>query len=160
MKYNRQAASTSVIIRLATPLDDGPCGIIASAALMASDLPSVLAKARPIFEDHSPFPAEHGIRLIAEVEGNPIGFIDYSAITFHIHYLFVHPAFQSMGIGSQLSDSVHRSLAGFVTVSTLSANLRSLDFFKGRGYFEIHRSSQQNWHGEVVQWIRLRKRLP
>lgn len=137
--------------------DDAVCGRIVAAALAATGLIERLPFAREVFEDASPFPCEAGERLVAELAGRAVAFVDFASATGSIPYIFVEPSAQRQGVGGRLLQAAEAALAGPAQLTVLADNERALVWFGRRGYRETGRQVQEDWHGGRVVWVLLVK---
>ncbi len=146
-----------ITLRRGMPEDDEVCGRLVSAATLASVFAPRIPFARPLFEDDTPLAPDGHERIVAEIGGRVIGFLDYDPANRYVKYLFVDPDRQGCGAGSALLTRCEQAVAGPVTLSTLSANDLGLRWFLRRGYHIIGGRLDENWHGGPVVWIFLRK---
>ena len=112
----------TALIRDGSSKDDAVCGRIVGAAAGGSVYAERLPHARAMFEDVSALPLEGKLRLVAEIDGMPVGFADYTAAKGHIKYLFVLPGAQGSGAGTALLDGVQTRARGPISVHVLAVN--------------------------------------
>jgi ribosomal protein S18 acetylase RimI-like enzyme len=144
-------------LRPGRPEDDAACGRIVAAALATSGLPERLPFARATLEDSSPFACDMGERLVAERSGTVVGFVDCVRSTGSIPYLFVEPGAQGQGVGGTLLEAAEATFTGPAQITVPAANERALAWYVRRGYREVGRQVQHDWHGGRVVWILLAK---
>ena len=138
--------------------DDHLCGSIMSLAIAKGDIPRSLLSLDALGNGPPVIPLGNNIRLIASIEGAPIGFIDYSASKHHIKYLFVKPAFQERGIGMALLDAVHTRIDQTITVNVLCKNEKAILWYLARGFRVVH-LWQEQFNGKKTAWVKLSRNL-
>ncbi|MCH7931562.1 MAG: GNAT family N-acetyltransferase [Proteobacteria bacterium] len=144
-------------IRPATDADDARCGeIIASAN---GELAERVPHARAVLEDGSPLPRDGRERLIAEVEGKAVGFVDFEPDGY-IKYLFVAQRHHRRGAGSALLAAAERAIGAPTYLSVFAVNDRALRFYMERGYRIVGGEVEEDWHGGPVVRIELRNDAP
>jgi GNAT superfamily N-acetyltransferase len=144
----------SVVIRDGSGKDDAVCGRIVGAAAGSSVYAERLPHARALFEDVSALALEGKLRLIAEIEGRPVGFADYTAAKGHIKYLFVLPGAQGSGAGSALLDAVQARAEGPISVHVLAVNDVGILWYLRRG-FKVVDGWAEPLEGMTAAWLRL-----
>jgi len=144
----------SVVIRDGSGKDDAVCGRIVGAAAGSSVYAERLPHARALFEDVSALALEGKLRLIAEIEGRPVGFADYTAAKGHIKYLFVLPGAQGSGAGSALVDAVQARSGDAISVHVLAVNDVGILWYLRRG-FKVVDGWAEALEGVTAAWLRL-----
>ena len=146
-----------IVIRPAIDADDARCGeIIAS---VGGTLVERVPHARAALEDDSPLSRGGRERLIAEVEGKAVGFVDFEPDGY-IKYLFVARGHHRRGAGSALLVAAERAIGPPTYLSAHAVNDRALRFYMERGYRVVGGKVEEDWHGGPVVWIELRKDAP
>lgn len=74
--------------------------------------------------------------LVAERNGEILGFVSVWDPDGFIHHLYVGPGHQRQGIGRALVDAVQRRHPGPLTLKCLQANRMALDFYFATGWVE------------------------
>jgi len=72
--------------------------------------------------------------LIAEIDGQPAGFISIWMPDNFIHHLFVHPGFMKKGIGKTLLNAGIAQLGGRAALKCLKQNENAMSFYKANGW--------------------------
>ena len=144
----------SIVIRDGSGKDDAVCGRIVGAAAGSSVYAERLPHARALFEDVSALALEGKLRLIAEIDGQPVGFADYTAAKGHIKYLFVLPGAQGSGAGSALLDAVQARVKGPISVHVLAVNDVGILWYLRRG-FKVVDGWAEPFEGADAAWLRL-----
>ncbi len=139
-------------LRDATTADDAVCGQIVGKAASGAVYAERLPHARSLFADTSPLPRDDRHRLIASLDGKPVGFADFRD-DGHIKYLFVDPAAQGCGAGMALIDAV-QARTGVIAVHVLAVNDAGIAWYVRRG-FRIVDGWLEPLHGKDVVWLRL-----
>ena len=83
-------------------------------------------------------------------------FIDNKLIAFislwepdnFIHYLFVHPNFQGMGIGEQMINHIIKTHRMPIGLKCLSKNIIAVRFYEKNGFYEKYRGTSED--GEYI----------
>ena len=146
-----------VALRPGRPEDDATCGRIVAAANASSGLSERLPFARAVLEDSAPFACDMGERLVALRGEAVVGFVDFVRSTGSIPYLFVLPGAQGQGVGGTLLEAAEAVFTGPAQITVPEANERALAWYMRRGYREVGRQVQDDWHGGRVVWILLAK---
>ncbi|MDX2216163.1 MAG: GNAT family N-acetyltransferase [Oculatellaceae cyanobacterium bins.114] len=96
--------------------------------------------------------AEDEIRVIAEYEGELIGYAAIMALKPQISGIYVDPRFVRQGVGSQLLEAIeHIGIErGYAIVNVISS-LATVDFYKARGY---QNPLTTGFYSEQKHWIR------
>ena len=141
----------------AGPRTTSPRGGSSPRPLPARGCPSGSLFARAALEDASPFACDMGERLIAEQGGAVVGFIDFVSTTGSIPYLFVLPLAQGQAVGGTLLEAAEAASAGPAQITVPAVNEHALGWYLRRGYREVGRQVQDDWHGGRVVWILLAK---
>lgn len=144
----------TVTIRDGGGADDAVCGRILGASAGASVHAERLPHARALFEDTTPLALDGRLRLIAEIDGNPVGFADFTAAKGHVKFLFVTPEAQGSGAGSALLDAIQARVDGPISVHVLSVNDAGVLWYLGRG-FRIVDGWAEIFQGETAAWLRM-----
>lgn len=144
----------TLVIRDGLASDDAVCGRIVGAAAGNSVYADRLPHARRLFEDVSALALDGKLRLIAEIDGQPVGFADYTAAKGHVKYLFVLPGAQGSGAGSALLDTVQKRVGGLISVHVLAVNDAAILWYLRRG-FKVVDGWAEPLEGEVTAWLRL-----
>jgi GNAT superfamily N-acetyltransferase len=144
----------TVVIRNGFEADDAVCGRIVGAAASTSVYAERLPHTRPLFEDVSALPLEGKLRLIAEIDGEPVGFADFTLAKRHIKYLFVLPGAQGGGAGSALLDGVQERAGGAISVHVLAVNDVGVLWYLRRG-FRVVDGWAEAFEGKVAAWLKL-----
>ncbi len=143
-------------IRRGSSADDPVCGRIVGAALAAGPLPEALPFARAVLTSIAPLPLlPPRRRLLGIAEGAIVGFADLDRGLGVLNYLFVLPQAQGRGIGTALLAAAERAAGRPPRLTVLACNTPALTFYAGRGYVEIERWQEADWHGGPVEWLRL-----
>ncbi|MEQ9642177.1 MAG: GNAT family N-acetyltransferase [Alphaproteobacteria bacterium] len=122
----------TIVLREASADDDEICGRIVGAAAGGAVYAERLPHARAIFADTSPLTRAGRHRLIATLDGKPVGFADFRD-DGHIKYLFVDPAAQGRGAGATLVDAV-QARTGAIAVHVLALNDVGIAWYLRRGF--------------------------
>ncbi len=144
----------SLIVRDGSAKDDAVCGRIVGAAARTSVYAERLPHARALFEDVSALALDGRLRLIAELNAQPVGFADFTAAKGHIKYLFVRPGAQGSGAGSALLDTVQERVGGEISVHVLAVNDVGILWYLRRG-FRVVDGWAEPLEGEMAAWLRL-----
>jgi GNAT superfamily N-acetyltransferase len=144
----------TVMIRGGSAKDDAACGRIIGAAAGGSIYAERLPHARALFEDISSLPLQGRLRLIAELDGKPVGFADYTAAKGHIKYLFTSPGAQGGGAGTALLDAVQERVGGAISIHVLAVNDVGILWYLRRG-FRIVDGWAEPLEGMMAAWLRL-----
>ncbi len=144
----------TVVIRQGTALDDAVCGRIVGAAAGGSVYAARLPHAQDLFEDTSALRLDGKLRLIAEINGEAIGFADYTANKGHVKYLFVFPHIQGSGAGTALLDAVQAKVAGPISIHVLAVNDVGILWYLRRG-FRIVDGWAEPFGGVMAAWLKL-----
>ncbi len=134
--------------------DDGVCGRIIGAAASQAIYAARLPHAKATLEDTSPLALEGRLRLVAELDGQPIGFADYVRAKGHVKYLFVLPEEQGVGAGARLLDAVQSIVGGPISVHVLALNDTGLLWYLRRG-FRVESGFAEPFEGVDAMWLRL-----
>ncbi|HBV38712.1 MAG TPA: GNAT family N-acetyltransferase [Erwinia sp.] len=86
--------------------------------------------------------------LVAEHDGHRTGFAALLPADNFLHSLFVDPAYQGQGIGSELLDAVQAGFTSTGALKCLKANSRALAFYQRHGWQVI--SSGEGDQGEYL----------
>ena len=95
-----------------------------------------------------------GRRLIASVNTTDVAFVDYLIAKQHIKYLFVHPRYQSKGIGTNLLTFAQEQIKGAISVNVLSINEKAVLWYLGRG-FKVSDCWLERFNGKKTAWLKL-----
>ena len=144
----------SLVIRDGTGKDDAVCGRILGAAAGGSVYAERLPHARALFEDFSPLSLSGKLRLIAEIDGRPVGFADYTVAKGHIKYLFVLPGTQGNGAGTALLAGVQDHVEGPISVHVLAVNDIGILWYLRRG-FRVVDGWAEPFEGKTAAWLKL-----
>jgi ribosomal protein S18 acetylase RimI-like enzyme len=142
----------SLLIREGGDGDDAACGQIVGRAAGTAVYAARLPHARALFADTSPLARDGRRRLVAELDGRPIGFADYRD-DGHVKYLFVDPATQGHGAGVALLDAV-QARAGAVSVHVLAVNDVAVAWYLRRG-LKVVDGWIEPLAGQDAVWLRL-----
>lgn len=74
------------------------------------------------------------IILVALLDGRAAGFASIWEPESFLHNLFVHPAFQSRGVGTALLDACAPHFRATATLKCLKLNRDALQFYRARGW--------------------------
>ena len=124
----------SMVIRAGTSADDTVCGQIVGAATGSSIYIARRSHARAFLEDNSPLDLCGRLRLVAEFEGRPIGFADYTIAKGHVKFLFVDPTNQGQGAGTALLKTIQEQVSGPISVHVLAINDTGILWYFRRGF--------------------------
>jgi predicted N-acetyltransferase YhbS len=147
------------VIRQSTRKDDMACAIVMSKTHAIKDF---MANRRKFIGESKdalrPHPCGELKRLVADVNGTAIGFIDFDAFDAQIKFLFVDQAFREKGIGESLLRAAERAIKGRVNLSVLAFKTGILRWYRKRGY-EIDAALHEEdiLKGRVV-WTHLSQR--
>jgi ribosomal protein S18 acetylase RimI-like enzyme len=149
-----------------TQSDDAICGRILGAAGAASVTLSRLPWAKAKIAAATAVPIEHRSRLIAERDGEPVGFCDFEPAGWrspvagdcYVKNLFVRPESQGRGIGRALLDAVWTETSGGLALTAHAVNDAALIFYFRQGFEIFAGSLEEDWHGGPVVWVHLRKK--
>lgn len=144
----------TLVIREGSGKDDAVCGRIVGATASASIYADRLPHARGLFEDVSALALDGKLRFIAELDGQAVGFADYTAAKGHIKYLFVLPGAQGSGAGSALLDAVQARSGGAISVHVLAVNDVGILWYLRRG-FKVVDGWAEPLEGVTAAWLRL-----
>jgi GNAT superfamily N-acetyltransferase len=145
-------------IRRGSSADDPVCGRIVGRSLAAGPVPDALPFARAVLTSTAPLPLlPPRRRLLGIVEGLIVGFADLDRGRAVLNYLFVLPEAQGQGVGSALLAAAERVAERPPRLTVLACNAPALAFYGGRGYVELERWQEPDWHGGPVEWLRLGK---
>ncbi|MCM3739652.1 GNAT family N-acetyltransferase [Oceanobacillus luteolus] len=97
--------------------------------------------------------------FIAEVEGNIVGFANYSKVQSdkkcHLHAIYILPEYQSKGIGSRLLNIGMEKLgAKEITLHVERKNENALNFYKKKG-FQMISEFDNELDGHTLHTIRM-----
>jgi ribosomal protein S18 acetylase RimI-like enzyme len=145
---------SAVSVRPGGPADDAACGQIIGRAGTASVFFDRLPHARSLFIDRSPLAQEGRSRLMAELDGEPVGFAEFRPGDGHVKYLFVLPDRQGLGIGAALLDAVQAAVGGPVSVHVLAVNDAGILWYLRRG-FVVGGGFAEPLEGRPAAWIRM-----
>ena len=143
-----------LLIREGGADDDGVCGRIVGAAASRAVYAARLPHARATFEDTSPLALDGRLRMVAELDGEPIGFADYLRSKGHVKYLFVLPEAQGSGAGAALLEAVQKVVGGPVSVHVLAVNDTGLLWYLRWG-FRVESGFAEVFEGVEAMWLRL-----
>lgn len=101
--------------------------------------------------------------VVAELEGELVGWCSRARHRPYIPFLFVSPKQQSQGIGSALLRRVESMLelegAGAVHLETPADNVRAVRFYQRQGYRILAMRPESRTGGDAFTSVRLEKRL-
>lgn len=146
--------------------DDAACGRLVGAAAATSAYAPRVPHAANLLGDRSPLAQEHRQRIVAEAAGKLLGFIEFkehpaapgeARTGGHVKYLFVDPAIQGSGIGSNLLAAAEQAIRGPTRLSVLSVNDRGLRWYMKRGYRVTDAQAEDDWEGGLAIWLTLEK---
>ena len=144
----------TVSIRGGGGADDGVCGHIIGASAGASVHAARLPHARTFFAATSPVALAGRLRLIAEIDDKPVGFVDYTAAKGHVKDLFVTPAAQGSGAGTALLDATQARVGGAISVHVLSVNDTGVLWYLSRG-FRVVDGWAEALEGVTAVWLKM-----
>ncbi|MBM84814.1 MAG: hypothetical protein CMM47_02175 [Rhodospirillaceae bacterium] len=144
----------SLVIRAGTSADDAICGRMAGAAARSSTYAARLPHARTLLEKTSPFDLDGRLRMVAEFEGRPIGFADYTIAKGHVKFLFIDPAAQGIGAGTALLNAIQEQVSGPISVHVLTVNDIGILWYLSRG-FRVVDGWAERFEGKDAAWLRL-----
>ena len=149
----------NIILRNGNSLDDPICGQIMSSASKKSEEINWLKIAQNPNRKGISHPLFSNLRLIAILDGQPVGFTDYLISKCHIKHLFVDPQFQVKGIGTALLNSAQQKVQNTISVNVLCVNESAILWYIQRGFI-ITNCWQENFEGRKVTWLKLSRPLP
>ena len=94
--------------------------------------------------------------LVAQLEGQIVGFGDIDVSSGYLDRLYVHKDFQSRGIATALCDALEVALS--VPLVYTDASITAKPFFLGRGY-RLVREQRVERHGVALTNFRMEKLL-
>ena len=144
----------NLIIRPGTSADNTVCGRIFGEAAGSSIYAARLPHARALLENTSPFDLEGRLRLVAEFQGRPIGFADYTTAKGHVKFLFIQPTAQGNGAGTALLNAIQEQVSGPMSVHVLAVNDTGILWYLRRG-FRVVDGWAKSFDGEEALWLRL-----
>jgi ribosomal protein S18 acetylase RimI-like enzyme len=157
---------SNLVVRRGSASDDAICGQIIGAAGASSVYLSRLPWAKIKITDTAALPIAHRSRLIAELDGIPVGFCDFEPAgwrspvpgDWYVKNLFVHPEEQSKGVGQALLDAVWQEAPGGLALSVHAVNDAASIFYLRQGFEIFGGTLEDDWHGGPVVWLHLRKK--
>ncbi|ANZ60752.1 hypothetical protein AYR62_14230 [Secundilactobacillus paracollinoides] len=79
--------------------------------------------------------------LVAELDGQVVGFASLYRLMNFIHLLFVDPNCRKQGVGHALIEGMRQQASGLITLKCVMANTEALKFYDKEG-FVIHRENR------------------
>ena len=98
-------------------------------------------------------------RLVADVNGTAVAFIEFDADDSRIKYLFVDHAFQGKGIGTSLLRAAERAMWGRANLFVLTTKDRVVLWYLRRGYQVDTENHEEGVLCGRAVWTHLRKRV-
>lgn len=103
---------------------------------------------------------EHSVIYVAEVEGQVVGFANYSPVRdggkVELAAIYLYPDFQGLGIGTALLKRAVTELAGLkeIYINVEKDNTIGMNFYKAKG-FEIVEEFDDNFDGHILKTVRM-----
>ena len=107
---------------------------------------------------------EHSIVYVAEVEGEVVGFANYSKVRdggkVELAAIYLHPEFQGRGIGTALIQQAVKELDGIkeIYINVEKGNKIGMNFYEAKG-FEIVKESEEEFNGHILKQVRMVKKV-
>lgn len=103
---------------------------------------------------------EHSVIYVAEVEGQVVGFANYSPVRdggkVELAAIYLYPDFQGLGIGTALLKRAVTELDGLkeIYINVEKGNTIGMNFYKAKG-FEIVEEFDDNFDGHILKTFRM-----
>ena len=107
---------------------------------------------------------ERSIVYIAEVEGDIVGFANYSIVRdggkVELAAIYLYPEFQGKGIGTALIQQAVKELLGIkeIYINVEKDNKIGMYFYEAKG-FEVVRESDVEFDGHILKQVRMVKKV-
>ncbi len=107
---------------------------------------------------------ERSIVYVAEVEGEVVGFANYSPIKdggkIELAAIYLYPQFQGRGIGTALIQQAVKELEGIkeIYINVEKDNKIGMNFYEAKG-FEIVKESDEEFDGHILKQVRMVKKV-
>ena len=107
---------------------------------------------------------EHSIVYVAEVEGEIVGFANYSKVRdggkVELAAIYLHPEFQGRGIGTALIQQAVKELDGIkeIYINVEKGNKIGMNFYEAKG-FEVVKESEEEFNGHILKQVRMVKKV-
>ncbi len=144
-------------LRTGGDADDAACGKIMGLASAAGVAVCRLPFARGQIASLAPLARQGRRRIVAEADGEIVGFIDFRLPSGHIRNFFVHPERRREGIGSLLLSAAEEQIGGIVTATVPAANEPGLRWVMKHGYEIIGGALEEDFQGGPAVKLTLRK---
>ncbi len=144
-------------LRAGSDADDAECGKVMGLSSAAGVYASRLPFARGHITNETPIARQGRRRIVAEEDGEIVGFVDFRVPSGHVRNFFVHPGRQREGIGSLLLTAAEETIGGNVTVTVLAANEPGVRWIIHHGYEIIGGALKEDFHGGPAVKLTLRK---
>ncbi len=144
-------------LRAGSDADDAECGKIMGLASAAGVTVSRLPFARGQITSLAPLARQGRRRIVAEEDGEVVGFIDFRLPSGHVRNIFVRPERQREGIGSLLLSAAEEQIGGIVTATVPAANEPGVRWYIDHGYKIIGGALEEDVHGGPAVELTLMK---
>jgi GNAT superfamily N-acetyltransferase len=156
LKDEALAPSSTIIVRPAQPDDEAALVAIFYDTFESTWRPNISAAAAQIWLDEdrpAAYIAERGSEFwVAERDGAVVGLVHWHGD--FVHALHVSSSNVRVGVGARLMDLAEAEIAktGFsvARLETDTFNVRSLAFYKARGYVESGRYPDEEWSSNLI----------
>lgn len=107
---------------------------------------------------------ERSIVYIAEVEGEIVGFANYSIVRdggkVELAAIYLYPEFQGKGIGTALIQQAVKELLGIkeIYINVEKDNKIGMYFYEAKG-FEVVKESDVEFDGHILKQVRMVKKV-
>jgi len=107
---------------------------------------------------------ERSIVYVAEVEGEVVGFANYSTVRdggkVELAAIYLYPEFQGKGIGTALLDQAVKQLEGIkeIYINVEKENKIGMNFYEAKG-FEVVKESESEFDGHIMKQVRMVKKF-
>jgi GNAT superfamily N-acetyltransferase len=88
--------------------------------------------------------------LVAEADGEIVGFVSIFEPQRFVHHLYIEPSWQRRAVGAALLDEALRSLGGAATLKCQTGNPGALAFYRRLGW-----TPGETGESDIGPWVRL-----